>query len=89
MLKLITAQQWIREVFPEGGVGPRTVEKWIRTKVIHGRIIGGKLFVDPDRTAVLLESNTEIEADDATDPEPPEPTPQDDFQALLDKARAA
>jgi len=58
MLKLITAQRWLKEVFPEGGVGIKTVEAWVRDGTIFGRIIGKKVFVDADRTALLLDQHT-------------------------------
>ncbi len=59
-MRLITATSWICEVFPEGGVGSRTVEKWIRNRVIYGKVIDGRVFVDADRTLLLLESNTVV-----------------------------
>jgi hypothetical protein len=58
MLRLITAHHWIRETFPEGGVGLRTVEAWIKSGAIHGRIIDGKIFVEPNKTALLLDLHT-------------------------------
>ena len=62
MAKLITCKSWIAETFPEGGVGIRTVEEWILKGVIHGKIIGGKVFVDADKTALLIDCNTVISA---------------------------
>jgi len=74
-MKLIPAQRWTTETFPEGGVGPKTVEKWIKQGVIYGRIIGTKVFVDADRTALLLDQHTNIQpkqvqtqASDSTNP---------------------
>lgn len=86
MLKLITANHWIRETFPEGGVGARTVEKWVRNGVIHGKIINGKVFVDADRTALLLDNHTVINTHQAE----AKPTESTDLVAqIVNRARAA
>lgn len=58
--KLVRASAWIKEVFPEGGVGTAKVKRWVLDRVIVGAIIDGEAFVDADRTALLLENSVEL-----------------------------
>lgn len=61
MKRLIRASKWMKEVFPEGGVGIVTVEGWVRNQIIPGAIIDGTIFVDADRAALLLENNVVLQ----------------------------